>query len=203
MLIRLENKDIDQASLVLTDAFMEDPLYLAVQPNPLKRKKMIHWLNKHVVKYSIMYGEAYTNQAFDGVCCWIPPGGMELPTIRIIRSGLHLMPLQLGIKAFNRFNQYMSFSATSRKKILSVDYWYLWVIGVSPQNQGTGIGRRLIETNLEKAEKEGYPVLLETENENNLDFYQRFQFHIVETATIPGINVKIWSMIRNPTGLSI
>ena len=51
---------------------------------------------------------------------------------------------------------------------------------------------------LEQADEEGIPCYLETENEDNIGFYERLGFNVVNSETIPNINVTTWALLRKP-----
>ena len=55
-------------------------------------------------------------------------------------------------------------------------YWYLNAIAVRPDGRGKGIGAKLIEPMLDRADHEGVPVYLESSNPRNLSFYFRYGF---------------------------
>ncbi|MFW9827259.1 MAG: hypothetical protein ACFFEY_06710 [Candidatus Thorarchaeota archaeon] len=42
------------------------------------------------------------------------------------------------------------------------------------------------------------PSYLETNNEKNLSFYQRYGFEIIEHTIIPETYVPLWCMLRKP-----
>jgi ribosomal protein S18 acetylase RimI-like enzyme len=71
---------------------------------------------------------------------------------------------------------------------------HLGPIGVSPDAQGTGVGRRLMErycAELDRTEELGY---LETDRPENLGFYRRFGFETV--AELPVLGVSNYFMQR-------
>ena len=76
------------------------------------------------------------------------------------------------------------------------EHWYLQTLGVEPSFQGKGYGSFLMNFMLEKIDKQGIPVYLETLNKINVKFYKKFGFEVMEKVIIPGTNVKEWLMIR-------
>jgi GNAT superfamily N-acetyltransferase len=71
-------------------------------------------------------------------------------------------------------------------------------LGVSPQMQGKGIGSKLIEPVLQRADAMGYKCYLETETEINVKFYEKNSFHVEQEFIEPKHGLKYWAMIRNP-----
>ncbi|MFX1597238.1 MAG: GNAT family N-acetyltransferase, partial [Promethearchaeota archaeon] len=61
-----------------------------------------------------------------------------------------------------------------------------------------GYGGLLIGAMLNKIDSEELPIYLETNNEKNLSFYQRYGFEIINHAIIPETDVPLWCMLRKP-----
>lgn len=61
-------------------------------------------------------------------------------------------------------------------------HWYLGVVATVPQEQGRGLGARIIRPVLEICERDGVPAYLESSNARNLPFYFRHGF--VQTGEI-------------------
>ena len=77
------------------------------------------------------------------------------------------------------------------------NYIYLWFLGVNPEKQGKGTGKKLLQDLLDIADNEVLPVYLETSNPRNLNFYQKFGFDIYHEWNAPFISFKVWFMKRN------
>jgi ribosomal protein S18 acetylase RimI-like enzyme len=185
---------------LLTEAFLEDPLFRVVLPEMEKRRRALGGLNERVLRYTMLYGEVLALPGLKGVSCWLPPGGTDLTAVGIIRSGLCSVPLLMGLRAFRGFDSYVRFSGRLREEIAPDSYRYLWLLGVGPEHHGKGYGRKLVEAGLEKADADRVPCLLETENERNLDFYRGFGFEVAADGAVPGMDIHTWMMIRRPQG---
>ena len=68
------------------------------------------------------------------------------------------------------------------KKIKSLQpeqlLYYLWFIGISPEEQNKGIGSNLLTEIIWDSEKENRTLCLETSTEKNIPWYQKFGFKI-------------------------
>ncbi|WP_167829440.1 GNAT family N-acetyltransferase [Nocardia vulneris] len=72
-------------------------------------------------------------------------------------------------------------------------HWHIGPIGVRPDQQGQGIGRRLLAAFLAKVDAERMPAFLETDVARNVVLYRSFGFEIVARAEIHGIgNHFMW-----------
>jgi ribosomal protein S18 acetylase RimI-like enzyme len=74
-------------------------------------------------------------------------------------------------------------------------HFFVWMLGVSPRHQRTGIGRALLTTALERAESFGTFTYLETAKPENLPYYSSFGFREVGQAALPR-GAPIWFMMR-------
>ena len=77
--------------------------------------------------------------------------------------------------------------------------WYLGVLGVAPERQGQGLGTRLMQPVLERADREGLPVTLETGQPRNLPIYRRHGFEVLRELPPPEPGgPPVWTMRRPP-----
>ncbi|MBN1534178.1 MAG: GNAT family N-acetyltransferase [Spirochaetes bacterium] len=183
---------------LLTRAFMSDPLYIHVQPVEDRRRRALTWMHGRVLRYCLRHGMVHVSPGMEGVACWLPPGGMELPPLRIVTSGLLAMPAVFGPAPYRRFDRYLHVSGILRQEQAPEKYWYLWLLGVEPAHQGKGIGGSLLQPVLAESDAAGVPCYTETEEERNLDFYGGHGFRVTSQVAIPGSELKTWSMLRPP-----
>jgi GNAT superfamily N-acetyltransferase len=73
------------------------------------------------------------------------------------------------------------------------------MLGVDLSRQRQGIGGRLLQPVLEKADDTGVACYLETEKEKNLRFYERHGFRMVEVGRDPQQGVQTWGLLRDGT----
>ena len=74
------------------------------------------------------------------------------------------------------------------------DVWFLDMVAVDPDHQGHGIGSALIRFGLERAAADGADAFLETAISDNVPYYERFGFRVVEEGEpIPG-SPHLWYM---------
>jgi GNAT superfamily N-acetyltransferase len=61
---------------------------------------------------------------------------------------------------------------------------FLWTIGVAETARGTGQVRELLEPHLQKADRAGIPVYLETVVERNIAIYRHYGFEVDNMYTV-------------------
>jgi ribosomal protein S18 acetylase RimI-like enzyme len=193
--IRLAAHHLDQAAQVMARVFQNDPMLKYLVPDDARRVRLLPSFFSMVVRYCSRYGEVYTTPTLEGLACWLPPG-IE-PTIgRMVRIGIRVSPLDFGWAAFRRYLDLAAYTDIVHKRSVPKRHWYLWALGVDPPHQGQGIGGKLLQPVLEQADTAGLPCYLETENERNLPFYQRYGFKVVSNGEVPRRGLRVWAMVR-------
>lgn len=74
--------------------------------------------------------------------------------------------------------------------------WFLGTVAVDPELQGKGLGRAVIEPGIERAEREGLPVFLETSDDKNVSIYERLGFEVTAAYSLPFDGPVTYAMIR-------
>ena len=76
-------------------------------------------------------------------------------------------------------------------------HWYLAVLGTDPAHQGSGVGSALIRAITDRCDAQGLGAYLESSKEQNVPFYARHGFEVVERVD-PGGQPPTWTMWRDP-----
>jgi ribosomal protein S18 acetylase RimI-like enzyme len=196
--VSLEGPSTGKAAEVLAQAFHDDPFYEALLPDEGSRPKRLAWFMERMLRYGLAYGHVYTTPAVEGVACWFPPGHTSPGTKDILRSGLYALPLRLGLGAYRRLSDFMTYTDAMRTRHVPEPHWYLLLLGVALRCRGQGLGGRLLAPVLERANQDGLACYLETEKERNLRFYARHGFHLAEAGREPRHGVQTWALLRPP-----
>ena len=64
------------------------------------------------------------------------------------------------------------------------DHWYLAFLGVETARQGQGLGSILMKQSIRHVDEQGMPAYLESSNPQNIPFYQRHGFEVIETIEV-------------------
>jgi predicted N-acetyltransferase YhbS len=72
----------------------------------------------------------------------------------------------------------------------------LATVGVRRDDQGRGLGARVLRPGLAEADRAGLPAVLETSSERNVRFYQRLGFAVTGEAQVPDGGPHVWAMRR-------
>jgi GNAT superfamily N-acetyltransferase len=76
-------------------------------------------------------------------------------------------------------------------------HWYLQMLGTQPDWQGKGVGSAIIAPVLERCDRTGERVYLESSKEQNIPFYARHGFEVTDEVHIPK-GPTVWAMWREP-----
>ncbi|GAA3998870.1 GNAT family N-acetyltransferase [Streptomyces marokkonensis] len=75
---------------------------------------------------------------------------------------------------------------------------YLWMIGVVPGRQGEGLGTLLIESVLDRCDREGLPAYLEASSARSRGLYERLGFQFTGRPLDLPDGPRMWPMWREP-----
>ncbi|MFG3154208.1 GNAT family N-acetyltransferase [Streptomyces sp. NPDC048219] len=75
---------------------------------------------------------------------------------------------------------------------------YLWMIGVAPGRQGEGLGSALVESVLDRCDRERLPAYLEASSARSRGLYERLGFEFTGRALDLPDGPRMWPMWREP-----
>ena len=217
----LAPSDRDDGLSCLTDAFIQDPLFLWSAATPLSDEKketlvrfLLSWIN-----HRILTGAT-------GVAVGVRQNGELLGTMTLKPSSTHketILDTLAGVWNYGSPPMYKDkeYPPHSRKRLEAMGVtnkrreevmsdaqqrWiYIQSIGVRKSGQGKGIGKRMLSMVIATADKLEVPIYLETESEGNVAMYRHFGFEEVETLelavdgdTSDDAKFTMWLMRKEP-----
>lgn len=194
-IVRLEEGRLGEASDVLARAFHDDPAWVWLIPDERRRRRLLPWLFR--VGFDVTAADVWTTQGIvRGAARWLPPGRPPMRVGPALRAFV-TTPFRLGT-SITPFLAYGRAVETMRAEAVPEPHWYLAGIGVDPSAQGRGIGSALLQPGIEAARSAGLPVVLLTNNEANLSFYERNGFRTIREGRTPKNGPKAWAMVMHP-----
>jgi len=194
-IVRLDDSRLDEASRVLARAFHDDPAWVWLIPDPVRRRRLLPWLFR--VGFDVTAADVYaTSGELLGAARWLPPGRSSMrigPTLRALVT----TPLRLG-SATTQFLAYGRAVELMRAEVAPGDHWYLAGIGVAPQHRRQGVGGALLQPGIAASRRDGVPAVLLTNNVANLSFYEGHGFRVVREGRTPKGGPHAWAMVRSP-----
>jgi GNAT superfamily N-acetyltransferase len=200
MLYRVKRGEIIRAGKVLADAFQHDPLWNKIFEGEPDIEKRFRAHSEVPVRYCLKYGEVYApSEDLEGVVAWVPGKYADMTAWRIIRSGAMGAAMRMGLNASKKLGPiFKPITEDRHEHMVKSNYLYLLVVGVATKLQGKGFGRKLIKAAIEKSEREGLQLYLETETEENMKMYEHFGFRLFKKIMLPIVDLPMWEMVRGP-----
>jgi ribosomal protein S18 acetylase RimI-like enzyme len=200
MLYRVKRGEIIRAGKVLADAFQHDPLWNKIFEGEPDIEKRFRAHSEVPVRYCLKYGEVYApSEDLEGVVAWVPGKYADMTAWHIIRSGAMGAAMRMGLNASKKLGPiFKPITEDRHEHMVKSNYLYLLVVGVATKLQGKGFGRKLIKAAIEKSEREGLQLYLETETEENVKMYEHFGFRLLKRVTLPIVDLPMWEMVRGP-----
>jgi len=173
-MIRATEADKDLIVKILTSAFLENKSVNYIIRQDKFREKRIKALMEYSFDSCDLFGEIYLSE--DRKACAL----VSFPD----RKKIGLKSILLDMKLILRSTGVANISKVlTREKLISKNYpgsriYYLWFIGVAPENQNRGFGKKLLAEIIADASRVSRTIYLETSTEKNLPWYEKAGFEI-------------------------
>lgn len=197
----LASDGIDEAARVLGDAYLDDPGWAAIGPRRAEaRRRYARRVCRGALSVVARYGGRIWHVDRDGqvagVLSTMPPGTWPPPHLRMIAAQA-LGPMLAGPAVIWRS---LRADAVIQDAHPREPHFFVWMLGVAPAHQRTGVGRALLATALASADELGVHSYLETANPENLPYYASVGFEQTGERMLPG-GTPIWFMHRWSKGV--
>ncbi len=194
--VRMAELSIEQwAAANLTAALHADPFYAAITLDSIEpREALLQYFD-----YSLREGYEMGAVQIDphGAAIWTLPQSIEVAQVAQAAKHAALRAV-LGARGFEVYRSIIDFMEPTAHSIVPEGSWYLSILGVSPAQQGRGLGRALLKPTLHQADAAHVPCFLETFNAASLRFYDRLGFKAVADHLEPTTQARYWIMVREP-----
>jgi GNAT superfamily N-acetyltransferase len=193
----------DAAVSSLARAFHDDPMFNFFIPNLVRQAHGLLAFMGATYYDAKAYNEiwvAYSaNDKLAGGAVWLPPGEYPRTPRREAMTYFHALPSF--VRVGRRLGASVRLLSALDRVHHSIDqpHWYLALLGVDPAYQRTGAGTALLQPVLERCDTEGLAAYLETQKPENVPWYGRHGFDVMEKLEVPGCP-PIWTMLRPPRG---
>ncbi len=201
--VRLDAADrhqLEELATVAARAFHFDPFFVHLCPPHLLRSRglSLFWRSQAAGygPFAETYGARGEDGRLLGAAIWIKPESYPLPASTQLRQSLGavraLIPRPRALIDGTRY-------LTALDKVHPHEpLWYLALLVADPAVQRSGIGTALQVPVLARADEEGLPSYLETQNPANLAYYGRFGYETVEELSPVPAGPPLWTMRRQP-----
>ncbi|GAA2514841.1 GNAT family N-acetyltransferase [Streptomyces longisporus] len=183
---------------LLDEAFQDDPVSSWVFPGGEYRRTTHHRLMDAFT--GIVFDEGRIDVTEDGSACalWlsVPAGEHEAAEDAADDGAARLRA------AVDPGNERIELIARLTAEIHPAGraHEYLWMIGVTPERQGEGIGSALVQHVLDRCDREGLPAYLEASSARSRVLYERLGFEFTGRPLDLPNGPQMWPMWREPRG---
>lgn len=190
--------DIPKLAAVLARAFDADPfINWVVLQDSRRSQRFTATFDLSLRRMSKNLNETFTTTSLAGCAIWKRPSEHALG----FGEQLSLLPAfarVMGWRALPRFSRLLECAQRLHESLAPLPHYYLFMLGVDPAAQRSGIGSQLLEPVLARCDEEQKVGYLETARVENVAFYTRHGFqvaHVLDEAGFP----KLWLMLRLPS----
>lgn len=176
-------RDLGDAALVAARAFHDDPFFEFLDPHAVTRARglAIFWRSTIAAaapRATMTAARRPGDGRLLGLSVVVPPGRWPLPAVqqgRQLAGALRAMiPRPVALVRGTRY--LLSMEAAHPKD----PTWYLMLLVVDPSAQRGGIGARLQQDMLRRADLDGIDCYLETQKADNVPYYGRFGYEVTQ-----------------------
>lgn len=159
---------------ILTDSFSENQSVNYIVKQDTRREDRIKFLMDYSFDICLTFGEVLLSNDKKG-CALVLYPDLKKFTLQSV-----ILDIKLLLKSISLSN---ASKAMSREKAIKSNYpqkpfYYLWFLGVSPDQQNRGIGTKLLTEIIQESIARNRAIYLETSSIKNLPWYKKFGFSI-------------------------
>lgn len=128
-----------------------------------------------------------------GVGSWLPPGITMKPAV-----GLGLLWEAVTEHGAGTLGRAFKLLLKLGKYHPKEPHYYLFALGTRTAHQGRGVGSALVREVTARCDESKSPAYLESSKADNLPFYRRHGFEVLDEIRVGGGGPPMWPMLRKP-----
>ncbi|MGB5810800.1 MAG: GNAT family N-acetyltransferase [Polyangiales bacterium] len=185
---KAKDGELDEVVGILGDAFEDDPIMRWVS----RKTSYPRFAFELTVPSCVEHRHTYITEARDGAAAWLPPGVS-------LESPLNPLVVWRGLTEFGPGSLLRGLATLvqTQKHHPKTNYYYLFTIGSLRSARGRGVGSALMRAGLATCDDEHMPAYLESSNEENLSFYRKHGFEVVDELRLAMNGPPMWLMWRD------
>jgi len=189
----VKKSECKAAAQILANAFSEKPMLKKLKIPIEDMQNMFEMM----ILFSLRYGKIYATSAeLEGILVFLPEKHAIMKSWQIIRSGAIFPVLKIKKQLMQILKITGEILDEDKKNLTIGPYIYGLAIGIAQSHQGKGLGGELMQALIEKADKEGKAIFLETDTRENVKLYQHYGFTVVKEIILPELEIPMWEMAR-------
>ena len=178
---RVTAQDAWEAAYVLAASHADYPAFEYAFPHARQRERVVRGLMTATARDVERRGLGYLARVGGiaaGAALWFPPGAPARGGWDAVQVAASMLPVALAGRG--RFPAFARAGAALEDAARDEEGWYLQALGVTPRQQGRGLGGRLLAPILEAADSHGVTCGLHTSDPARVPFFEHFGFVRIE-----------------------
>ena len=198
---------VDPASSAAAAALDSDPFYrciaveLAADSAP-RRAALSRYLDYSIAQGLRIGRVVHLEAAAHGVAIWRLPQSPQIEQREAAHKRDFLQRL-LGEAGCANYQTIIDYMGSRAHTLVGREAWYLSILAVAPQEQGRGLGARLLAPTLTEADSARRVCYLETFSPGSRGFYEHCGFVARAEFTEPTTGSPYALMLRQPRAVAI
>lgn len=183
-------------------ALVDDAFYIAMEASVDQNRMtpeegMIRYM-AYSMQEAVAYGDlVLPEKGTYGAAIWSKPLDSQAQ-VEQSKAKKEFLRREMGEKSLETYLAIVDFMSSAAEPHVDDSFWYLSIVGISPEFQGKGLGAPLITPVLEKTDALKVPTFLETFTPRNMSFYRHLGYEAAASFLEPVTRTEYWIMIRLP-----
>ena len=182
-----DEADVPALCDALARSFHDDPVAAWSLPSARRRPGQLGRFYRERLRTLLAEELVFCDENRRGAALWAPPDRWQIEAAELARMRIFSRRTPAFLVGAHRIDR-----AHPQEP-----HFYLNVLGVAPEAQGTGLGSRLLAPMLERCDREGVPAYLESSKQRNVPFYERHGFRVTGDVDMPLGGPRLWLMWRD------
>ena len=196
-------KEIDPVTELFLDAFQKYPKLDLAFPGQEKKMAALEATVRSYAAYDMRFGKGYSlDQNINEAVLLVESDQMNYSFFRHLYAGSYSLKYAKAMHRLGRADRqrrkdlFKELDAMERKLDIPRPHLYVDFLGVRTALQGQGRGRRLMGHICDYADDRKLPLMLFTNTEEDLRFYESLGFVKIGETHSPGFGFTNWYMVR-------
>jgi ribosomal protein S18 acetylase RimI-like enzyme len=183
------------AARILGRGMRDNPIHIQVfGPDAKRREEALSLMFAPVLRQQVRKGivlAAIISGELVGVTGMVPSKSCQLT----ISEKMAILPALLRGSGWMSTLRVLEWTGDWSRNDSKTTHWHIGPVAIDRHLQGQGIGSALLSAFCQRIDNQRSAAYLETDKEENVTFYKRFGFEVVDEHTVLGI--KNWFMFRD------
>ena len=173
-MLRANHNDREHIIDILSSSFDDNKSVNYIIKQDSKRRERLKKLMQYSFEYCRIFGDVFLTEDRKACALIIKPDEKKTS----IKSVLLDAKLVFGVVGIGNIEKAIARESAIKRIHPDGKLYYLWFIGVDPLQQNKGIGSKLLDEVINRAQAHNRIICLETSTLKNIPWYEKFGFTV-------------------------